>query len=146
MEPPKDTAGPGSDFLQALNSIALAIQANNPTSFVWQPWTSTLTGFSGTPTQANEFIVIGKTVILKYDISGTSNATTFNMTVPVVAKAGNYETSTGLATDNSTTQGVPARAFMLDASTIQFGRTAGTLGWTAAGTKGARGIHIYQAA
>ena len=46
-------------------------------------FTSTLTGFSGTPTQDIGYNISGGLVTINYLISGTSNSATFNFTIPV---------------------------------------------------------------
>jgi hypothetical protein len=56
------------------------------TNSAWTTWTSTLVGWSGTPTQACNYIQIGKWVTVQIDINGTSNATNLTITLPIAAK------------------------------------------------------------
>ncbi len=123
-----------------------AIDLTKLASPAWTAYSATLVGWSGTPTQDNSYTQVGKTVVFQYDITGTSNSTSTTITLPVTAAAGNFETCTGLAKNNSTTDISPARAFHSNTTTLSLQRLAGSGTWANSGTKQVRGIHTYEAA
>jgi len=112
----------------------------------WTAHTATLTGFSGTPTQANRYIQIGKIVILAYNISGSSNQTYFTMTLPVAAKStlscpGMRTVIDGTATTTPGLVGTTAASATANVYKDHQGNA-----WTASGTKSSEGTIIYEAA
>ncbi len=103
-----------------------------PSLFVYS---STITGFSGTPTQAARFAVFGRVCHVFIDIDGTSNATTFTWSLPVACLQAEYLNA--LVYDNS-------GSFLSGRATIGGGATTVTMGkgtgadgaFTAGGGKG----------
>lgn len=61
--------------------------ANYPTA--WTTWTPTFGGFSANPTVVATYMQLGKMVSVRLNTTGagTSNATTFTLTLPVAAKS-----------------------------------------------------------
>lgn len=69
-------------------------------STAWTTFVSTITGFSGTPTQTCSFKQVGKIVFCEVIISGTSNATTFTFTLPTTC-LNSVQLQFGKGTNNS---------------------------------------------
>ena len=82
----------------------------------WFNYTATLTGFTGTPTQtANRFCVNGRACLFNIlNISGTSNATTFTVSLPIAAAAN--ASCSGRVTDNGAVQTGPGRVDIVTGS------------------------------
>jgi hypothetical protein len=101
----------------------------------WLVWLSTVTGFSGTPTQTCKYKLIGKALIIKAEISGTSNATTFTWTLPwkvIVATTNYFFMFRGL--DNTVGVAAVANPANNSALVTNYASAAGAA-WTASGTK-----------
>lgn len=83
----------------------------------WFNWTSSPTGFSGTPTTTARFRINGRSCCININVNGTSNSTskTFTLPIAVAAAAGGP---------------VGIIAYMIDGGTLQAGRgrilTSGT--------------------
>lgn len=108
----------------------------------WATHSSTIGGFSGTPTQSLTWAQLGKTVFVSVSISGTSNSTAFTFTLPVAAK--DQRVVLGHGMDN----GANAGRFIETAagSTTASAYPTGALGnWTASGTKSVNTYFIYEA-
>lgn len=113
------------------------------------PWiqdSSTISGFSGTPTQANRYQVLGKTLIYKFDMTGNSNSTALTFTIPFNTKEatryGGY-----FVTDNTVDQTTPgAIATAAGGSTISTFKDMTGTAWTNTGAKGIRGVLICELA
>lgn len=79
------TTSQTASFVTASAINGILPVANGGTSYVGGAWTvfsSTITGFSGTPTQVITYITIGKLMFVSVSISGTSNTTSFSFTIP----------------------------------------------------------------
>jgi hypothetical protein len=119
---------------------------------VWANYgaTSTVVGFSGSPTKEIYVKKIGKTVFVNYYITGTSNATNLTFTLPYTASS----TSTAwgslciLTEDNATVLAVPAKAQIVGgASTVTAYKDAtGAVNWTNSGAKSILGQFFYESA
>lgn len=131
----------GYNFVPGHYANGLGAIAEND---AWTAHTATLGGFSGTPTQANAYIQLGKIVFMRVNISGTSNANTFTFTLPVAAKVEDYY-EPGRAVDNGSV-----------VSTIKFRTAAGSTtvtcllndsatGFTTSGTKAIQTHFFYEA-
>jgi hypothetical protein len=114
-------------------------------------YTATLTGWSGTPTQYCRFMVDGAWATLWFNISGTSNAGTAQLSLPVTAYNDNgfsFEGWMGYAMDSGSIVGNSGRMAIdpaTDPNKMQcFGGVAG--GWTGSGTKAVRGTARYRIA
>lgn len=111
----------------------------------WRSFTPTVTGFSGTPTATCYYMRLGDLVFVTYDISGTSNLTTFTFTCPITAGGTSaYQSVIAYTVDNGVVQGNKGRSRMTSGSaltTLYYGTGA----WTASGAKRAIGEFWYRA-
>jgi hypothetical protein len=85
------TLSTSSDFTLTANPITFGYYsyASTPQGFPqWFSWAPTFTGYSGAVSGTKLFSVNGNTCFLILDISGTSNANTLTMTLPVTPSAG----------------------------------------------------------
>lgn len=141
----------------AINDSAILprhlLTGTGSTNWVWNNHTPTCVGWSGTPTTTGTcYIQMGKTVILRFIVTGTSNATSVSVGLPVTARNNgtyNFEGVLGLAVDNGTLQST-AHRMVIDPGTsttaIICYHDMATTAWTASGTKTVRGTAIYEAA
>lgn len=104
----------------------------------WSAWTPTFTGFSTDPTGwTARYIRIGKTIIATFisGTSGTSNATTFTITLPVAANTANIGYPI-LVQNNGAVSSAPGRMDLTAASTTgTIYNDMGALAFTASGNK-----------
>lgn len=102
--------------------------------------TSTTTGWSGTPTKAISYLVVGKIMFIQFSVQGTSNSNTCSFTTPFTS--GNITTAVSCyAQDVGTARPTGAIAYSNSSSaTINFYTDwAFTSGFTASGTKYVQG-------
>lgn len=90
----------GLSFGTTAGTYAQGNDSRFPSQSAWSTHSSTITGFSGTPTQDIAYMTIGKTMYVRVLITGTSNATTFTFTIPSNAKVVQY--FRGQGTSNGT--------------------------------------------
>jgi len=114
-------------------------------------WTPTFTGFSADPSGVHRYTKVGKfvTLYIRHNTSGTSNATTFTITLPVTAATitNMLWTDTGLLMDNNV--GVLGSGLILSAgTTMAFFTTALVAGaFTNSGNKRCSAFQItYEVA
>lgn len=113
--------------------------------------TPTKTGWVSTTKNVWQYQQIFKMVWLYFDVSGTSNSTFTNVTLPIAARSiggtNQFEGSYGLASDNGSSGAGPRWNIDSAAPTIcSFFTTYSGGAWTASGTKQIRGFIIYEAA
>jgi len=130
--------------------------ATSPTAFLPQTSTtangSSTTGWAATPTVNVQYIQIGIVVILTFSITGTSNATTATLTLPIAAANFTniyYESTLALTSDTGVNYSTPGKTFVAPGTsntTCNFYKDETGLGWTASGTKAVRGTLIYLTA
>lgn len=136
----------GNDLVSGVITANYYSLIENPVGFTqWFAYTSTLTGFSDKASVTAYFCIVGGTVLLKFTLQGTSNATTFTMTLPIPSA------STG--TNSYAIRGLDNTSWLAGASLLTFGNNvtvadikkdlAGSLGWTASGTKGTEFVISY---
>ena len=110
--------------------------------------TSTITGWSGTPTAKIYYKKIGNLMLVMFRISGTSDSVDTSFTVPYAAN--NVGTLDQLNPCFATDDGTPTIGYGQipdNTSAIIFAQTpAGTGGWTASGTKNIIGQLWYEIA
>lgn len=106
------------------------------TTWVWQTFTPSFTGFSGTPTTSPaRYTQMGKTVVVQVGVTGTSNATTMTFTLPVAPSASNSGQFPVRVRDNGTT-GTAAGLLATDnTTTCQIFKDLSTAAFTNSGTK-----------
>lgn len=132
-------AATAGTFFQVANNLSEGTQGTMQTNIGYVAWTthsSTITGFSGTPTQTVKCLTIGKNLYVRASITGTSNTTGFTFTIPSNAIAVQFFWAQA---QNNTATKVGAMVSTAAASNIVtcFLSAAGTAGaWTASGTKG----------
>ena len=102
----------------------------------WFNYTATMTGFSSVPTSVtSKFSIIGNTCFVYHaeGVGGTSNATTFTVSLPVLASS--FIANLSIAIDNGTY--VSGAVAYQDGSNPAVANLykSGFAGWTASGTK-----------
>ena len=106
---------------------------------------ATLTGFSGTPTQANFSLSVGKLTYLYFDIQGTSNTTGFTATMPVTAKR-TQQFANGRYVDNgSFGAGAPLISVTAGSNIVTFNTSLAGGTWTASAGKQIQCLIILEA-
>lgn len=126
--------------------------AGTGATWVTATLTPTKTGWASTTKNVWQYVQMGKMVWLYFDISGTSNSTSTNVTLPIAARSFSatnlFEGTYGLGVDNGAPITQPRWDIDLSGSstTCNFFTTYAGGGWTASGTKQIRGYIIYEAA
>ena len=115
----------------------------------WTPFTAACCGFSTVPTVIARYTIIGKTVICRMRTTtyGTSNATTFTLTLPVAARTTTNDTSKGWVHfrnngADSTTPGLIETASGSTTATLY--TTWDGQAWTNVNGKGADFVFEYE--
>lgn len=96
-------------------------------------YSSSVTGFSGTPTQSVKLMQIGKLGIISAQISGTSNNSSFTFTIPYTADG--QTNSTARVMDNGTWKTAGTIEIITNTSTVNVYIDSSGSGFTASGTK-----------
>jgi hypothetical protein len=107
--------------------------------------TSTVVGWSSTPTKQLSYRILGKQMFVMFSFIGTSNSTTVTFTIPNDSVGTNTWTAFGYAVNNgaSTGAGLVQRA---SANTIVCYRDSIGNAWTASGTKRISGEFFIEIA
>lgn len=103
----------------------------------WTSYTPTFTGFSAAPTFSGAYKLIGKTCFVRGLVmaGGTSNATTFTLTLPFPSNAAQQD-GFGTSFDGGVRQTSPAKIITRGASAVaDVYKDFGLTGWTNSGTK-----------
>lgn len=123
-------------------------QVNPVAAGSWTTYNCSPTGFSGTPTQRDSrYSVLGNVCHVYFDVTGTSNATTFTIQLPF-APAG-YDATDGLVVlgldvrNNGTDSTVPGLGQCTSGTTLNLYRDYTGTAWTASGTKRTIGSFAY---
>lgn len=127
--------------VDAVNT-GLALKFTTPGA--WTDFSGTINpvGFSSVTVTYARYTTIGKLVIVEFSYSGTSNAVTHSITLPVAAANTFVQTTNfGLATNNSaSTSGWGETA--VNSTTLSVKNTTNT--WVNSGTKGFRSVIMYE--
>ncbi len=109
-------------------------------------FTTTYSGFSANPTSiTTRYIIIGKLVIMQVSATaGTSNATTFTITLPFAAANTAIQTSSGIGTNNGSSIGASVQT-RVNSTTADVVTNTGAA-WTNSGGKNWAGMVIYEMA
>jgi hypothetical protein len=149
------TVNGGSDYSvanAAITDVAVSLNPNNAFGFPsWFNFSPTLGGFSAAPSVTMyRFTVMGRTVIFPFrqGIAGTSDATTFTMTLPIMpanVASGSWFFPLSPIQDNGAIPTSPGLG-IISAGTITMDlyKTIAFGAWTASSTKYANGIAIYE--
>lgn len=120
----------------------------SPSAPVWQDWGASLspTGFSSVAVQKSFYTTDGNTVHIWYEISGTSNATTFTFSLPIAASANYSSVSIVYPTtvQNAGTTQVGRIVIAGGATLVTVDATIAGGTFTNSGTKAIRGSLFYQ--
>jgi len=143
-----------TDYEMAAGTItdtSISYQANPEIFPDWFNWDAAPTGFSAVPTlQVYRWSTHGRAITLAYSDGaiGTSNATTFTVTAPVLPATitnGNWTGLLGVAVDNGALTTTPGRANIASGSTtITLRKDTASGAWTASGGKRAVFTLIYE--
>lgn len=135
----------GSDYTLANATITNPgySHAESPVGFPqWFNYAPTVTGFSATPTGTiNRFYISGRKVTLSIyqATAGTSNATTFTISLPVTSAnpgVAQWESVVTSISDNSSGLTTPGRAYIPNSGTVlTLSKDINGAAWTASGTK-----------
>jgi hypothetical protein len=116
---------------------------------IWSEWTPVFTGFSVDPTiNVARFTQIGNLVTARINMgNGTSDATTFTVTLPVAAHASGIQNfSVDQVTDDGTVRSTPGFLKTRVGSTIADVFLSSSSGaWVASGSKKAQFTITYEA-
>lgn len=140
----------GSDYTLTNDAITNNYYSHdaNPVGFPdWFAYTATLVGFSSTTINQTRFKIVGRSVILNVYISGTSNATSTTLTLPVTSiTLANYNSNVMIhAIDNGTAAATVDYSTILSNDTIaDLAHNDNNAGWTASGTKAVLFCQIYE--
>lgn len=140
---------PNNDYAMAAATITETYYSYVDTPYGFPDWfayTPTHTGFSADPTVSARFTVKGKTVILKYDVSGagTSNATGYTVSAPITSANTNSIFVPGYGVDNVTETAVLVK-LAANSSTINIYKGTSASGtWTNSGNKYAYFVISYE--
>lgn len=150
--PMTDVGYAKANFTDATNAWAFtATFPGESADGIWQPWATTYTGFSANPGIATNnlrrWAQHGKTanIEVRHDSNGTSNATSFTMTLPI--KASNTSLAPcGGAVDNGATLTTIATASLTASSAIlTMRKDAAAAAWTNANGKSANVQMMFEA-
>jgi len=139
----------GSDYTLTNNTVTSNYYSHevNPVGYPdWFAYSATVTGFSSTTVALTRFRIIGRTLLLAWTISGTSNATSFSLTLPVTAAtvANMFWQSVIYTIDNGTAGTGAEGAIIASAATsMNLAHNDNNAGWTATGTKAGLGSIEY---
>jgi len=104
---------------------------------------STVVGWSGTPTGSIYYKRIGNTMLVSYTITGTSNATSTSFTLPYLVS--NNTLAVGYAQDNTGTDEASRISMSAAGYVINFYKDVAGSAWTDSGTKTINGQFWYEA-
>lgn len=142
----------GSDYTLTNNAITLNAysHASSPLNFPqWFNYAPTYTGFSSNPSVGSgviNFNIIGRMLTVNFfpGTGGTSNATTFTISLPVASAAIDYNLIAGSPTDNNSVLTTAGKVNFLAGSTASLYKDPAANAWTASGTKNWVGQFGYQ--
>jgi hypothetical protein len=123
----------------AITNAKLNTSAGEPNG-AWQPWPKTFAGWSGTPTDSFLYTQIGKVVYIKGEVSGTANAATTTVSLPLTAATSSWFSVSWL---NGATWSTGAISISGGTSTLQF-FTSGFANPNSSGTKAFRIGAFYE--
>lgn len=146
--PMRDVGWILANFTDATNEWAITeYHPNESADGVWQPWNPAPTGFSGTPTVNHaSFTQFGKSTLIMFDITGTSNATSFGITLPFKSQ-NTLRMGAFRETDNAIVDGQCADASLTASSAtvaLNQGIDVSSNGWTGSGTKAVTGQMYFS--
>lgn len=136
-------------FIDAINEwVILGYYPNRSADGLWQIWTTTYGGFSADPSGGVlKWTQIGNTIIVdKRNVtSGTSNATSFTMTLPIKNKAISGTQTGGAYIDNgAAATGPVVMQASASSATLNLYKTYGLGGWTNINGKNAEFTFSYE--
>ncbi len=123
-----------------ITTIGASKVVNSMMGLTWTTFSSTITGFSGTPTQNISYCLQGKLMFVSIDITGTSNATSFTFTIPSASSKVRYYSAR--VTNNSATVGAGFMVTGAASTTVTCYTNSALAAWSNMGTKGIDGTII----
>lgn len=120
-----------------LNVSTITAKSIQGITDAWTSYTPTFTGFSAAPSFSGAYKLIGKTCFVRGLVmsGGTSNATTFTLTLPFPSNAAQQD-GFGTSFDAGSRQTSPAKIITRAASAVaDVYKDFGLTGWTNSGTK-----------
>lgn len=143
----------GSDYTVHDSAITNPFfsKIENPQGFPhWFAYTPSFGGFSANPTGQFRFRVTGVSVFvsIRMSVSGTSNANTFTVSVPITSSSAlDIFTAIPGIVDNGVTEGPNQCLHSNGTATLTMQRNSSSTGWTTSGAKRITGITVqYQMA
>lgn len=130
------TAGSDYTLANAAISVNFHSYAASPQGYPgWFAFAAAHAGFSSIASQVNRFALVGRTMTVFINVSGTSNATTWTFTAPAASAQANV-LAICRVTDNGTAQNQPGRALINQTTTVTMGlNLVNNAGFTNSGTK-----------
>lgn len=136
-----------TDLVELSQTTKFSVPLGDIYSTTWQDYsgTSTITGWTTYTTKTLYYMTIGKTVMILYNIAGTSNSTSTSFTMP--SNVSDVGMTTFARVQDSGTASFGWGLCGTGSATVNFYKDATqTTAWTNSGTKSIRGIIIYRKA
>lgn len=132
----------------ALNGGATVTGDIYTTAWVDYAGTSTVTGWTSFTSKKIFYKKIGKTVLVRFDIDGTSNATSVSFTLPVAQATDGFslDMPLGLCLDNNAVVTTGILELPSASATVTCYTTQGGAAWTGSARKRVHGQFWYEAA
>lgn len=150
--PMRDVGWILANFTDATNEWAITeYHPNESADGLWQPWTTTFTGFSAAPSiTISRWCQIGTTIKVEQATgNGTSNSTAFSVTLPTKAKNTGTGQGNGFWVNNGVTIGAGVPGCVADttasSATLEIRRDPLGTNWTAANGKRGNVAMFYEA-
>lgn len=111
-------------------------------SDAWTTFSSTIGGFSGTPTQSVKYIKTGRIVNVEFKISGTSNGSSLTFTLPNAAT--NTVRHVCYSVNNGTAAVTGMAVTAASSATVTCYSDAAENVWITSGSKAIEGSFVYE--
>jgi len=140
------TGGTSYTLVDAAITLNYYSKVTSPVGFPqWFAYTSTLSGWSGTPTQGCSFTINGNTAIVHISIAGTSDNATTTFTLPTASESSVGQAGMTAVADNGAAQSYPGRVDITAGSNVATAtKTLTSAAFTAGNAKNIYGKIIYQ--
>jgi hypothetical protein len=127
-----------------LNDVITNVNLLDPTGWVDYSSTSTVVGWSSTPTKIIRYRIIGKQMFVQFNLSGTSNSTAASFTLPNNATALNMNIFAYAINNGAFVSSVTHGSIASGSNTLSIFPNNAL--WTASGTKTTSGQFFIEIA